>query len=143
MFHYFKENNFNISRYNGYDISKDMLKKAKEQIENSQKVKFFEDSKLHTKANYSFVSGIFNVKFEGNDEKWREFIEETLRDLDRYSIDGFAFNLLTSYVDYRESNLYYADPSYFFNFCKENFSKKVSLLHDYNLWKWTIVVKKS
>ncbi|MEA2018695.1 MAG: methyltransferase domain-containing protein [Campylobacterota bacterium] len=142
MFEYFEKNGFNISKYNGYDISEEMLKSAKEQIGKSQKVELFKNPKLQTKADYSFVSGIFNVRFEGDDESWIKFIEDTLIDLDTNSTKGFAFNVLTSYVDYKEPHLYYADPMYFFDFCKRNFSKKVSLLHDYNLWEWTIIVKK-
>lgn len=142
MFEYFGKKGFKISKYNGYDISEDMLKTAKEQIGKSKKVELFKNPKLQTKADYSFVSGIFNVRFEGDDESWTKFIENTLRDLDANSTKGFAFNVLTSYVDYKEPHLYYADPMYFFDFCKRNFSKKVSLLHDYNLWEWTIIVKK-
>ena len=89
-----------------------------------------------------FISGIFNVKFDSNDDMWEEFIKNTLVNVNENSIKGFAFNSLTSYVDYKESHLYYADPMYFFDFCKKNFSKKVSLLHDYDLWEWTIIVKK-
>jgi len=142
MFEYFEENNFNISKYNGYDISEEMLKSAKNRIGNSFKVELYKNPKLNTKADYSFVSGIFNVRFEGDDDSWKQFIENTLRDLDENSTKGFAFNVLTSYVDYRQPHLYYADPLYFFDYCKRNFSKKVSLLHDYDLWEWTILVKK-
>ena len=142
MFQYFEKNNFNISDYNGYDISEEMLISAKEEIGNNPKIKLFNNPKLQSKADYSFVSGIFNVRFEGDDESWTKFIENTLIDLNANSIKGFAFNVLTSYVDYKEPHLYYADPMYFFDFCKKNFSKKVSILHDYDLWEFTIVVKK-
>lgn len=142
MFEYLKKNNFNIVHYNGYDISEEMLETAKKQIGNSNKVKLFNNEKIQTKADYSFVSGIFNVKFESNDNDWKKFIKDTLQNLNENSIKGFAFNVLTSYVDYKEPHLYYADPLYFFDFCKRNFSKKVSLLHDYDLWEWTIIVKK-
>lgn len=142
MFSYFNDNSFNVSKYNGYDISDDMLKVAKEKIGDDVKVKLFKNSKLKSKSDYSFVSGIFNVKFEEEDEIWKKFIEDTLKNLYSYSTKGFAFNVLTSFVDYKENHLYYADPMYFFNFCKKNFSKKISLIHDYDLWEWTMIVKK-
>jgi SAM-dependent methyltransferase len=142
MFEYLERNNFNIYEYNGYDISEEMLKSAKEHIGDSGKVELYKNPKLATIADYSFVSGIFNVKFDGDNDSWKQFIEITLNDLNENSTKGFAFNVLTSYVDYKEPNLYYADPMYFFDFCKRNFSNKVSLLHDYDLWEWTILVKK-
>jgi hypothetical protein len=93
-------------------------------------------------ADYYFESGIFNVKFDINEDLWRAYIEETLRNMHEYSRKGFGFNLMTTYVDFKKPQLYYADPAYFFDFCKKNFSKKVSLLHDYDLFEWTIIVKR-
>lgn len=142
MFLYFKKNNFNVVRYNAYDISENMLEAARKQIDESCNAEFFKNSKLQTKADYSFASGVFNVRFDGDDKQWVRFIEDVLRDLDAHSKKGFAFNVLTSYVEYKEPHLFYADPMYFFDFCKKNFSKKVSILHDYDLWEWTIIVKK-
>ena len=55
---------------------------------------------------------------------------------------GISFNLLTKYADYEADNLYYGDPLYFFDYCKRNLSKYVTLLHDYELYEWTILVKK-
>jgi hypothetical protein len=58
------------------------------------------------------------------------------------SIRGFAFNAMTTYVDWKQENLYYADPFMFFDFCKRNISRYVSLLHDYPLFEWTMIVRK-
>ena len=60
----------------------------------------------------------------------------------KYSKKGIAFNFLTKYVDWEEDNLYYANPSYYFEFCKNKLSKKVSLVHDYDLYEFTIHVLK-
>jgi hypothetical protein len=54
---------------------------------------------------------------------------------------GFAFNLFTTYVDWKEDHLYYGDPGFFFDFCKRELSRSVALLHDYPLWEWTMVVR--
>ena len=88
------------------------------------------------------MSGTFNVRFEANDEVWQAFIKKKLDEIDQFSRRGFAFNLLSTYVDWKENHLFYGDPSYWFNLCKQKYSKKVSLLHDYPLYEWTIVVKK-
>jgi len=56
---------------------------------------------------------------------------------------GFSFNMLTKYSDkeYMRDDLYYADPLFILDFCKRNFSKNVSLLHDYGLYEFTILVR--
>jgi len=45
-------------------------------------------------------------------------------------------------VDWKQDNLYYGDPFLFFDYCKRNISRYVSLLHDYPLYEWTIIVRK-
>jgi hypothetical protein len=55
---------------------------------------------------------------------------------------GFAFNALTSYSDRdkQRDDLYYADPLHWFDHCKKHYSRYVSLLHDYPLFEFTILV---
>ena len=43
--------------------------------------------------------------------------------------------------DKRRSDLHYADPLAWFDWCKRNASHQVALLHDYGLWEFTIVVR--
>ncbi|HAW53355.1 MAG TPA: SAM-dependent methyltransferase, partial [Flavobacteriales bacterium] len=44
--------------------------------------------------------------------------------------------------DRKRPDLYYGDPCFFFDYCKRNFSRNVALLHDYNLYDFTILVRK-
>jgi SAM-dependent methyltransferase len=132
-----------IASYNGYDVSEKMLAAAHEHINHVKtSIKLIKSSEVLTMADYSFASGTFNVKFESEDSEWQEHIKKCLRNLDKHSARGFSFNLLTSYVDWKEPHLYYGDPCFWFDFCKRTFSKKVSLIHDYDLWEWTILVLK-
>tara|TARA_Y100001970_G_C14240269_1_gene864468 strand:+ start:880 stop:1509 length:630 start_codon:yes stop_codon:yes gene_type:complete len=140
---YLKTNNYQIKEYFGYDISRPMLNNAKEHLSDLDcRISLLNSSKIKTLADYSFVSGTFNVKFEQDENSWIDFIKSTLKNIHKFSNKGFAFNLLSTFVDYKESHLYYADPCYWFNYCKKNFSKKVSILHDYPLYEWTMIIKK-
>ena len=42
-----------------------------------------------------------------------------------------------------EYRLYYADPCALFDYCKRNFSRNVALLHDYKIYDFTLIVRKS
>ena len=131
-----------VSRYNGYDLSIEMLEAARSKLSNFKAdLHLINSASIETAADYSFVSGTFNVRFEVSDSDWEEFIKAKLHELNKFSNKGFSFNLLTNYVDWKEPHLYYADPCYWFDYCKQHFSKKVFLLHDYPLWEWTIGVK--
>jgi len=141
LFKYCKDHHYSLTQFNGYDISEKMLEAAKLYI-NSNDAILYKASSISTYADYTITSGIFNVKFDTNSKSWEDFIKQTLANMFEYSNKGIAFNLLTKYVDFEAENLYYADPAFFFDYCKRELSKYVSLLHDYNLYEWTIVVKK-
>ncbi|RAP27593.1 SAM-dependent methyltransferase [Candidatus Marinamargulisbacteria bacterium SCGC AG-333-B06] len=139
---YMTEFNFICSNYTGIDISEKMISKALALHSKNDHISFLQSDHISEIADYSVASGIFNVRFESSKEKWEKHILDTLTNLNTYSKIGFSFNLLTSYVDYKEPHLYYGDPCFFFDYCKKNFSKKVTLIHDYPLWEWTITVLK-
>jgi hypothetical protein len=54
--------------------------------------------------------------------------------------------MLTSYSDSgrmaRRPDLYFADPLFYFDYCKRNFSPDIALLHDYGLYDFTVLVRK-
>ena len=141
LFKFCIEKEYPVSEYYGYDISQKMIDMAQDYI-NDHRVKLFHASRIITIADYTLTSGIFNVKFDNSLDSWEDLIKNTLIHMFTFSKKGIAFNLLTKFVDFEVPDLYYADPCYFFDFCKTHLSKKVSLLHDYDLYEWTIIVRK-
>lgn len=142
MYQYLKKlNSIRIQKYYGYDISQKMLAAAKEYTGKDAKVNLIKAESVLFSADYTFISGTFNVKFETSDAEWTKFILNHIDLIAEKSLKGFSFNLLSTYVDWKENHLFYGDPLYFFNYCKKNISPYVSLLHDYPLYEWTILVK--
>ena len=136
---YLVDTRVKVVLFRGYDISEKMVSLAKERVPHGE---FIVGKAIDKEADYSFASGIFNVRLQESEAKWQSHIEQTLSNMFEYSTRGFAFNLLSTYVDYREPHLFYGDPLYFFDLCKRRFSRAVSLLHDYPLFEWTIAVRK-
>lgn len=139
----FLNKKFNNIRYTGFDISEKMIQAAQTAFQGVNNAAWFIELGRQ-KSDFVVASGIFNVRLEHSDEEWLAYILKTITALDRYSEKGFAFNILTSYSDkeFMKDYLYYADPLFLFDFCKRNFSRNVALLHDYNLYEFTILVKK-
>jgi SAM-dependent methyltransferase len=131
-----------LTLYRGYDISEKMLEAARSSVGSDPRALFVRGAQIAEEADYSFVSGTFNVRLGASDESWTGHILESVRNLAAMSRKGFAFNLLSTYVDWKQENLYYGDPFLFFDFCKREVSPYVSLLHDYPLYEWTILVRK-
>ena len=130
--------------YYGYDIMPEMVQIAKDKHKSLPNVRFFENEKHLPISDYLIAGGIFNVKFECSDEDWTKHILLHLGRMNRLCKKGFSFDLLTSYSDKEkmQAELYYADPCFFFDFCKRNFSRNVALLHDYQIFDFTIIVRK-
>lgn len=132
-----------VSEYFGYEINEEILSIARQNLI-SQEAKFqlFDSIDIGTLSDFTIVSGTFNVKLDVPEKEWEDFIVAKLREIDKCSKVGFSFNLLSSYVDWKETQLYYGDPSFYFDLCKREFSRYVSLIHDYPLYEWTICVRK-
>jgi SAM-dependent methyltransferase len=126
--------------YCGSDISVDMLDAARAAVFDPR-AEFVEAALPPAEADYTFVSGTFNVRLGASEEEWERYVRETLAALAARSRRGLAFNLLTTYVDWRDDNLFYGDPRAFFDFCRTELSRYVTLLHDYPLYEWTMLVR--
>ncbi len=130
--------------YLGIDVSQGMVAAAKQRHSTCRESRFITSAEPDQKAEYGLASGIFNVRLERSDDEWLEYILTTLDVLYRTSSVGFAFNCLTSYSDNDKKcdYLYYADPCRLFDLCKRRYSHQVALLHDYDLYEFTILVRK-
>ena len=146
LLEYLLNKSFHKFEYIGYDLSKEMIFRAKNRFKEEGKYRFIciSSPKEIKKTDYIVASGIFNVKMDYCNEEWLEYIVSTLKEMNRKSKCGFSFNILTKYSDkeYMKDNLFYADPCFFFDYCKQQFSKNVALLHDYGLYEFTILVRK-
>lgn len=136
--------NFESFDYSGLDVSKDMISTAVQRFKDAKNAEFVVSAEPGRIADYCVASGIFNVRLSRPDNEWQAYIEATLDILDRTSSSGFAFNCLSSYSDSEKMRdyLYYADPCKLFDYCKRRYSRNVSILHDYELYEFTILVRK-
>lgn len=140
---YLKANDYEF-RYCGFDISSEMIASARAAHTSSSDVSFVDRSADLPAADYTIASGILNVRLDTAIDQWEQYVLETLDSIDRLSEKGFAFNALTKYSDpeFMRDTLYYADPSWLFDYCKRKFSRFVALLHDYPLYEFTLIVRK-
>lgn len=140
LFEYLVAKDYPVSAFCGTDISVDMLEVARARV-TDPRAAFVEATLPPSEADYTFVSGTFNVRLGASEEAWEQYVKDTLVTLAERSRRGLAFNLLSTYVDWRDDNLFYADPKSFFDFCRTELGRYVSLLHDYPLYEWTMLVR--
>lgn len=143
---YLQERHYSVGAYVGYDFSQPMIDSAQELFQAAlPKVEFTTDKTRLVPQDYTIAGAIFNLKLEIDNEAWLQHILGTLTSMWRLSTKGMAFNILTKYsdADRMRPDLYYADPCFLFDYCKRNFSSEVALLHDYGIYEFTILVRRS
>lgn len=135
-----KKSSFN---YIGYDVSKEMVEAAKSRIDGNN-IELVHSEKIASNVSYGIASGIFNVRLKTSNKEWLDYIISVLDNMNEYCEKGFSFNCLTSYSDddKMKDYLYYANPMELFDLCKRKYSRNVALLHDYDLYEFTILVRK-
>ena len=132
------------SAYLGVDVSAEMVQAARSRNATNSTAQFVTASEPGIISDYGVASGIFNVRLKRTEAEWRDYVIATLDVLNRTSRLGFSFNCLTAYSEESKKRdyLYYADPGQLFDICKRRFSRQVALLHDYELYEFTILVRK-
>jgi SAM-dependent methyltransferase len=134
-----------MEKYVGFDVLDSMVVKAREVFHESPQCSFTSTLAELAPVDYSIASGIFNLKLETPFDAWTEYVVSELHKINELSRKGFSFNMLTKYSDpeYMRPHLYYADPGYLFDYCKRHFSRNVALLHDYEVYDFTLIVRKT
>jgi SAM-dependent methyltransferase len=128
--------------YVGFDISPVMISHANRALATKPNCAVVDKPGQLSVADYTIASGIFNVKLDAGDEEWTAYVVNTLDHMRELSSLGFGFNLLTRHCDphLMRRDLHYGDPGFYVSHCLSRFSRRVSLLHDYPLYEFTVLV---
>lgn len=114
--------------YVGYDISPEAIDFAQSAHPAGRfEVRNVLENPADETFDFVLVSGVFNNLISDN----RGFFEAISTRLMAQAKVGYAFNMLSRFVDYLDDGLYYGDPLQVFRFCKEQLSPLVTLRHDY------------
>ena len=128
-------------RYFGYDISREMLAQANSRIRD-KRASFILSHEATRDADYSFVSGSYNIKMYAGDGEWLEFVLDNLTQLWSRTHTGLAFNMMSIHAPEKHRTLYYADPGIFLAFCQRVLSPDSRLFDGYDDREWTIFVRR-
>lgn len=116
--------------YVGYDISPEAIEFARAAHGHGRfEVRDILEQPSDEEFDFVLVSGVFNNLMSDN----RAFFEAVSSRLMAQAKIGYAFNMLSRFVDYFDDGLYYEDPLHAFRFCKEHLSPLVTLRHDYSV----------
>jgi cyclopropane fatty-acyl-phospholipid synthase-like methyltransferase len=131
--------------YYGFDILETAITSAYETFRQLPNCHFISKIDTVPAVDYVVSSGVFNIKHNYTHSKWTDYVLENFELFNALGRKGFSCNFLTKYSDPDRmlDHLYYADPLFLFDYCKKHFSRNVALLHDYEIYDFTILVRKS
>ncbi|MEM1507735.1 MAG: class I SAM-dependent methyltransferase [Candidatus Bathyarchaeia archaeon] len=142
----FLEENSVKCDYYGWDISEKMIYVARSRHPeaNFKVVNVLKDDLKQYEEffDYIIVSGVFNLKTVSDKEFHKKWIQAILSRLWSLCREGIAVNFMTEYVDYEDKELYYCPISEITSFCVKNLSRWFEIIHDYQLWEFTMYIYK-
>jgi SAM-dependent methyltransferase len=126
--------------YTGYDISKEMIDTAERRIQD-RRATFKQAALIDQSADFTFVSGTYNLKIIVEEKPWNAYVKASLSQLWERSHKGLAFNMLDSNHPNKGKDLYFAEAADFMDFCR-GLTTNITLIDDYPLHEWTIFLRR-
>ena len=129
------------SIYIGTDMCGRMLEAAQHRI-NDPRANFNHGFSAEVEADYTFVSGTFNMNLDADNAFWDKYVRSTLLQLWNHTRHGFAFNLLNVSTDEKHTGLYYAKPEDYVEFAQTHMDPEAALIVEAPLPDFTILTQR-
>jgi SAM-dependent methyltransferase len=125
--------------YTGVDLAKNMIDWAAQNITPGT---FLHGDLLRhefdRQFDYVVCNGILTQKLDIPASQMDQFAAQLIRKMFSLCRIGTAFNVMTSKVNYRATNLYYRDPGEMLSWCLSEISPRIKLDHSYPLYEYTV-----
>jgi len=137
----YKYLNFNGFRgqYKGIDINENLLVQAQTLYPKIEVEKLdILEQEISEKFDYIVLSGLFNLNY-GQDIQWVEKMLSAMYDLASKKV---IFNAISTYVNFKQEEMFYIDPLEIVDFALKNLSSRISLEHGVLPYNYLVVVEK-
>lgn len=138
LFHYANANGIDL-RYTGIDVAENMIEWARKNFSKNQ---FYLGDVLEmefdTQYSYVVCNGILTQKLNTPGLTMDEYAHKLIRRMYGLCLEGIAFNVMTTKVNYFANNLYYRNPAELLSWCMSEITRHVKIDHAYPLFEYTI-----
>jgi hypothetical protein len=94
------------------------------------------------KYDYLLMSGVFHQRRDTIIRDWEEFSQNIIKNTFSMCNKGVAFNFITPFVDFYQTQVYYCNFPKLINFINDNLSRFFEIKHNYALYEFTVFVYK-
>lgn len=129
--------------YSGSEILKEYVEDSGKRFPESN---FFHrdiaESSFEDKYDYLLMSGVFHQRRETPIRDWEKFSQNILKNSFEMCNKGIAFNFISPFVDFYQTQVYYSNLPKLINFINDELSRFFEIKHNYALFEFTVFVYK-
>ena len=150
-FEILRSEDYRVKSYLGVDVNSTVIDYASSRYSGESTANFElltdkNSSTILRREHFDLVlaSGVFNIRFNEAIDMWYEYVKEQTKFLFSLTKSTLAINFLSSISDKEKQrdDHFYCDPSEYLKFLLQEVSDKVSLIHDYGMWDFCVIVKR-
>ena len=130
--------------YFGIDISEKMVDFANEKYPkyNFEARDILQNKLKKETYDYVIMNGLFTEKREMSKKDMFDFFQSIVKEAFAASRRGISFNLMSTHVDWKRDDLFHLELDVLTNFLIHNCSRNIIIRMDYQLYEYTVYVKK-
>jgi len=144
LYEYIKQHHSNKQvSYSGSEVTEEFVMQCRESYPDCQFV--HRDLALQSypdRYDYLIFGGTFYHTAGVPQEQFGAYVRKVLKNAFCMARRGIAFNFITSHVEYRKDDLFYANPADMIKFVVGNLSRFFLIDHSYPLFEYTMCIYK-
>ncbi|HRH70948.1 MAG: class I SAM-dependent methyltransferase [Flavobacteriales bacterium] len=98
------------------------------------------DQAFADRYDYVVMSGVFHQRRGSSIRDWEAFAQNIIRNSFRMCRKGIAFNFISPFVDFYQTQVYYSNLPKLINFINDDLSRFFEIKHNYALFEFTVFV---
>jgi len=144
LYEYINCNNIKNIIYTGLDISKNYIDFSKNKYPNNNYIHCDILKQKRKLGNYDYIiiNGVFTEKIDLQFDEMFSFMKSCLLCLWKHVNTGIAFNVMSSFVDWKRDDLFHLSLDLLANFLCDHLSRNFIIRNDYRLYEYTSYVYK-
>ena len=129
--------------YSGSEILEEYVQESKSRFpKNSFFLRDIAEQSYMDKHDYLIMSGLFHQRRETKIKDWEKFSQNILSNAFDMCNKGIAFNFISPFVDFYQTQVYYCNLPKLLNFINDELSRFFVIKHNYALYEFTVYVYK-
>ena len=129
--------------YSGTEIIEEYVNEAQSRFPQSTFYKRdIAEQSYDDKYDYMLLSGVFHQRRDSSIKDWEAFSQLILKSAFAMCNKGIAFNFISPFVDFYQTQVYYCNLPKLLNFINDELSRFFVIQHNYALFEFTVYVFK-